>query len=142
MKYSKNINWVWTPAVGVGPFRYGEHIAAMEAEFCLEPVIDKCDSNWDEYRVKGSDNSIYTEHGLIVSVSCDDMFVFEGTNLIGISEEELISIFKGINYCIGTGVEYDDNSVQYPFEYDELGLMVWTEDGRVVSASAIDPSDD
>jgi len=130
--------WNWTPGVGVGPFKFGTSIDDYKMDFDLELVIPEGTdvTGWGGYEVDGLDMTISTEEGKIESIQCEGYFRYKNKNLIGMSEEEFVAHMGEHPYEIGVGVEYDNGVVETPFEYDDLALIVWTADGKVVSASA------
>ncbi|MEP3476373.1 MAG: hypothetical protein ABJN57_09160 [Hyphomicrobiales bacterium] len=130
--------WEWIPHVGLGPFKYETSVQEYMSEFdlILEKEENKKDYDWDTYNIIGTDKCIWTEDDIIMSIRCDDQFNYNEKNLIGMTEDELFSHMKGQSYEMGIDVLYDDGTQQTPFEYNDLGLSVWTENRIVVSASA------
>jgi|GEM_PF-1183408 len=131
--------WHWTPGVGVGPFKFDAPIADYFAEFKLKLTSPEGDdvTGWGTYEIKQmEDKIVWTEEGKIASVGCYDFFGYKGKNLIGMSEDEFIKHMGQQPDEIGTSVEYDNGSIQTPFEYEDLAMEAWSEDGVIVSASA------
>jgi len=137
--------WNWTPGVGVGPFKFGVPIADYFAEFNLElQSPEGADvTGWGTYEIKQmEDKLVWTEEGKIAAIACHDFFGYKGQNLIGTSEEEFIEHMGRQPDETGTSVEYDNGSIQTPFEYEDLAMEAWSEDGVIVCASATDIADD
>lgn len=137
-------NWEWSPSNGVGPLKYGALIQDYLSEYpirLLEPEGSDV-TGWGTYEIENSDKTIWTEEGKIVSIRCDEYFVYKGNNLIGLSKIECIAYLQRQPDEVGEGVLFEDGTVQKPLEFDELGLEVWLEDGKIVSASAYDPEDE
>lgn len=140
-----NFDWRWSPGIGVGPCKFGESIQLVAQGIDIKKVRDEGTSStgWGVYEVVGDEyKTVWSENGTVVCVRCEDVFVFMNKNLIGMSEEELIAHMGQQPDEIGTSVEFEDGSVQTPFEYEDLGLEVWFEGGKLVSASATEIVDD
>ncbi|POF29593.1 hypothetical protein [Roseibium marinum] len=134
----KGTDWKWRPGVSVGPVKFGVSLQDYQADFdvaLIEPEGTDA-TGWGEYEFGGEDKTVWTEEGKIVGVRCDDFFGYKGKNLIGMSEAEFIEHMGRDPDEIGTSVEYEDGSIQTPFEYEDLALEVWSEDGKIVCASA------
>ncbi len=140
----KNGDWNWTPGIGVGPIKFGVPIADYLSDFDLELVNyeEPGEPETDAYEVPGQDKAIWVEDGRVDSINCDDFFGYKGKNLIGMSEKEFLAHMGQEPEEIGSSVEYENGSVQTPYEYPDLGLQIWFEDGKVVSAMVSEIVDD
>lgn len=130
--------WEWTPNIGLGPFKYETSVKEYmsDFEFVFEEEENKKDYDLDTYNIVGTDKCLFTEDDKIIAIRCDDQFNYSGKNLIGMTEEQFISHMRKQPDEMGIDVLFDDGTQQTPFEYNDLGLEVWTENRIVVSASA------
>ncbi|WP_299817497.1 hypothetical protein [uncultured Roseibium sp.] len=137
-------NWNWTPGVGVGPLKFGVSIDDNQTDLDLKLLVPEGGdaSGWATYEVGGPNKTISTENGKIESIQCEDYFGYKNENLIGMSEAELVAHMGEEPYEIGVSVEYDNGVIETPFEYDNLALIAWSADGKIVSASAHEIVDD
>ncbi|WP_298821428.1 hypothetical protein [uncultured Roseibium sp.] len=136
--------WEWTPGVGVGPIKFGTPIEEYIERFDLKLRVPEgtTSTGLGSYTIQDFAKSVATDLGKVESVECEDYFGFRGKNLIGMSEIELIT-YMGIDPDeISVGVLYENGSVQTPFEYDALGLIVWFEDEKLISAAAMEIIED
>ncbi|QFT30987.1 hypothetical protein FIV00_10905 [Labrenzia sp. THAF82] len=139
-----DLKWEWIPGIGVGPMKFGAPIKNFIERFELKLHVPEgtTPEEWGSFIIQDFVKSVTTEHGLIQTVECEDYFGFRGKNLIGMSEEELIAHMGSDPDKIGVGVLYENGSVQTPFDYDALGLIVWFEDEKLISAAAMEIIDD
>ncbi|MBO6893263.1 MAG: hypothetical protein JJ866_15070 [Roseibium sp.] len=130
--------WEWVPGLRVGPVAFGSEIDGYRTTLnlrLLEPE-GADETGWGTYSFDNEDKTIWTENGKVICVRCDDYFGFKGVNLIGLAREELIAQMGAKPDEIGLSVEFEDGSILTPFEYFDLSLEIWIEEGAVVHASA------
>ena len=70
------------------------------------------------------------EDGRVTSIECFTSLLFEGNELIG---AKITEVSKWLPGSLMLAVDYKDGSQRW--EADELGLMIWTEDGFVESVA-------
>jgi hypothetical protein len=117
------INWNWKPLISVGPLKFGQPAIPLIKKYNLIALESDCESSdWDTYEFPNSQTRIYVENSYIDSVGCYDNLIYEGTNLLGLSLNEIRSILGNENE-IGEVIE-----MQTPIEYETLGLQLWLED--------------
>ena len=87
--------------------------------------------NWHTY-AKNEDLKCYVEDNVVVCIACFANCYFQGVDLIGKTQEEVISIF-GDPDEIGAEIFIDEIMQQTPYEYFLYGLQIWIEARRVVS---------
>lgn len=133
----------WDPGVGVGAFRYGDLISVYLSKFDLELTVPEksSDTGWGRYEIADGEVIVWTEGGRIVGVRCEEEFVYKQQNLIGMTQEQLVTLM-GEPDEIGDDVELEDGSVYTPYEYEDLALEVWFTNGKAVVAPATDIEED
>ena len=93
-----NHNWnqidcEWIHLVSLGDYKFGEDIdqyvqmGLAKYDFDDEPD----NTGWETYSTHDPSVLIYTEVSIIITVDCDNRFVFKEHNLIGLSIPELIN---------------------------------------------------
>lgn len=129
------------PGVGVGPLRFGDHVAdhpdlerrEFEAEF---------EADWGaapdfvEYTVPGLEDllTIFVDNrGFINSVGFCECCVVGHHDLIGMGVGELLVVLG-----LPTAIEAQEveDEVELFYAYDELGITLWTIDGEVCVVQA------
>ncbi|TJZ76200.1 hypothetical protein [Chitiniphilus eburneus] len=75
----------------------------------------------------------YIEDGVVVCIACfTECFLF-GKPLIGLAEDELISLL-GQPDEIGESLWVSEERLQTPYEYFSFGIQIWFENEKTVSA--------
>jgi len=137
------INWVLAVDEGVGPFRFDlsvEEVRELIDEYGLIKIIDDEPSDvidWDTYEIPGCESRIYIRHdGLIDYIGCYDELYFEGSNLIGMTRDELVSL-------LGEESEVEDFFLfYYPACYYESGLGISYDEFWVVTSISVSRLED
>ncbi len=131
----------WIPLKQVGFFKFGDDIKIHSNILVQIPEERDNKVEWDVYTIPGRNIRIFTERNKIVSIACYDNFYFKNVNIIGYDA-------KKINTLLNTqsNIEVDeieiDGQIQKVYEYDALGLQVWTKNELVVSIFANAECDD
>ncbi|WP_417710526.1 hypothetical protein [Roseibium aggregatum] len=68
----------------------------------------------------GKDGLLYTEDVTVFSISRKDSLLYKGKDQIGLSEVELIVPLGREPDQIGDCVEYDNGTIQAPFDFHDL----------------------
>jgi hypothetical protein len=112
------IIWDWQSKTSIGPIAIGKPAAAIIQEYNLPFIEEYSDSEQKVYEFP-DDTTIRVEDGLIDSVSFKSNFIYENTNLIGVSIENVRAL-------LGDEDTVDDNfEEQICFEFDKYSLMAW-----------------
>ncbi|MCZ4281965.1 hypothetical protein O4H49_14330 [Kiloniella laminariae] len=132
------IDCIWIPNISLGPFKLGEKISYYESTMgiLLDPDLE------EEYNVPNSEIFLSSENGLIDMIYSYETCFYKGTNIIGLSIQSVPRLLGCNADEVGSGVEYDDGDIQYPYEFEDLGLRLWVRDNRVVSAAVTCYPDD
>lgn len=125
------------PFESVGDFKINSKIDDYfnSHEFEVFPKDGEYDS--EKFNIDNPSISLFVEDGVIESICCDEECLYKGRNLIGMSIEELIS-HTGEKYYgeIDEADFEEDNIPQYIYEFEDIGLQVWTKNGIVVTVIA------
>ncbi|WP_020592810.1 hypothetical protein [Kiloniella laminariae] len=129
---------IWIPNISLGPFKIGEKISYYESSMgvYLDPDLE------EEYNVPNSEIYLSTEAGRINMIYSYETCFYKGINIIGLSIQNVPRLLGWNADEVGGGVEYDNSDVQYPYEFEDLGLRLWVKDSRVVSAAVTCYPDD
>jgi len=124
----------WIPLKSVGPFNFGSLIQKYYGKFCLKYIPDEYNEKvgWDVYGISDEDIRIYFEEGKIEAVSCGINCIYNDMNMIGMKAEELISILGDKPDTVET--EELSDGLHEVYDFDNLGLQIWTKKGIVVTA--------
>ncbi len=130
---------VWIPGVRFGPFEFGASVIPfVESGKVVLGEFQTEDPTETEYKSTDGRFELTAEKSKIVSVSVFSDFFYKSKNLIGLSEDEAAhSVDSPAIYA--DGIIYDDNSVTYPLEWHDLGLILWVEEDRVIYATCYSP---
>jgi hypothetical protein len=112
------ITWDWKSKSSIGPIKLGEPATETIYKYSLPIIQEYSDSEEDVYEFP-DETTIRVEDGLISSISCKSNFIYRGTNLIGLSIEEIRALL-GNEYIVD-----DDFEEQICLEFDEYSLMIW-----------------
>jgi hypothetical protein len=135
VKILKNIELVWNPSKGIGPFQIGVEIKKYINEFNLELVSDEMKEGyeWETYRIKGRDDiRIFSEDSKVVSILCDEYCFYKGKNLIGITIEQLINALNTKPNDKVDEIDLDDG-FHYVYDFDDYSCQVWVKDNKTES---------
>ncbi len=132
--------WQLVPNISLGPFVIGTKIDDYVARFGarLEEESDADLTGWQNYSLPHSDDYLCAEDGLLVSATARGGVTYKGAELVGLTIADLESLLGCCADDIGDAVEYDDGEVQTPYDFNDLGLQVWTVDDKVVTVSCLD----
>jgi hypothetical protein len=126
------------PLVSVGQFALGSSIKLYSKEFNFKIVKEEFDSFTSFHYSFDTNITLFVHDDLIDSISCDEECFYQGKNLIGISLEEFI-LTIGENYQGEPDVldfEEDSDIPQVVYEFENLGLQVWTKNEIIVTIIA------
>ena len=129
----------WEPKRGVGPFRFGDDLAWARRRFTLVPKERGGEGTEQAFEVVGFGLEIYSSGAVIESVTANDSCFYAGRNLIGLRAEELGALFGRPDE---TPERLHDESSEFVWEFSDLGLSLFVEDGAVCGAACYDPSED
>jgi hypothetical protein len=125
--------WYWIPGVSVGPFIFGDLAAPYIRDYSLRKRPPACrGADWDTYEFPGFESWVSVEEGRITDVHCVDAVIFNGTDLLGLSEPEILELLGEED------LREEDVGLGYALRYDRLGLMLFFVDD-VVDAAACGP---
>jgi hypothetical protein len=130
------MRWDWIPCVMVGEFKFGERFdpGAYSEEIVLLPPACK-GADWQTYRVGDEAARVAVEDGVITRVECVESICFKGTEMIGLSEEELPAVLGALPQEVD---RWPPGNAQ--LDVEQLGITLWMEDGYVESATVWNPA--
>lgn len=124
------------PFIKVGEFELDTSIDRYLESYQFQKT-DKDESGYESYILDQPSLSLFCEEDTIVSISCDDELLYKGRNLIGISIDEFISIVGMSNDGEIDELNFEDDGIpQLVYEFDEIGLQVWTKKGIIITIIA------
>lgn len=91
------------------------------------------------YSIEFPRMALFVENGLIEEIGCYEELLYRGRNLIGMKIEDFLSHtgekFVGEIDCLDFE---DDNIPQYVYDFESIGLQVWTKgkEGNIVTIIA------
>lgn len=129
---------LWIPCKNVGGIGFGQPKHEVVVQHKLRAIPDHTveDLGWKQY-VSPDGLEVFFENDIVVSISCFDDLIFNKTNIIGMSLNNVQSIFPTINFVIQDTLEVAGED-QTPVDSSELGLLLWLLKGKVVSACCSD----
>lgn len=139
----------WIPCKQVGVLELSRKLVKFftEYEFRIEAELSDLNNNIEIFKLyKISSDEVLdglrvgVENGLIYAISCSIFVMYKGINLIGASADFLPMIFEGFTYSTERFELIDAWKTVYDF--DELGLMLWVDNGIVESADCLSCDDD
>ena len=139
MENKKNENCAemkeFKPLKSFGPFEFGASIAEYLEQYDVVSVPEEFDEdvNWHSYRYPGDDGRIYVENEKIVSVSVHQSAIYQGKELIGLRRDEFEKVFNVAPSGPADKIEMPSGEDQLVFEYDDISLQAWFENGRLVT---------
>jgi hypothetical protein len=114
----KKIHWEWKSIDYVGPIKYGEPALPIIHKYGLSLMPDYGSPGRDVYEFTDG-TTISIENGLIDSVMCQSNFFCQGTNLIGLSINEVRPLL-GDEDTVDN--DFEDHTC---FQFDKYELMIW-----------------
>jgi hypothetical protein len=137
--------WILNPNVSVGIIEFGQPIERYLSIIPLR-LVETYDNgvlkNMKGYKVDGVGKIVNVEDGRVASISCDDELFYNGKDLFMMNEQEFIMHIGQNPDKIGTSVCYDDESLQTPFEYYDLGVCAWFEDSKLCGIDCINGAEE
>lgn len=87
-----------------------------------------------QWRTFARDESLlcYVKDDIVIAIACFANCYIEERNIIGMNKKALFSML-GFPSEIGNPLWVTDDEQQQPLEYEEAGLQIWLEGGKVVS---------
>ena len=128
-------SWEWTPNVCVGPIRF-EGPTPLELGLCGFRLTEmRRDGNqlWTYYSNEEDEVDVAAIDGRVASITCYRTLLYQGRNLIGVSEKEIRMQFRDETIAPG------EFPLGFSLELDSLGLDLDFINGLVVSASVVGP---
>lgn len=150
-----NLQYEWTPGIGVGPYQFGDPIqkyidAGRLRHFPIRDAFGDMDSYDDEAAgivvfPKDDDNGRTIvqpddegKSGTIDSLTCHNSMRYRNSELLGITLDAAVAILKHVPQVDDSEIYYDDDDIRTTADFDELGLTLWFRDGISVSASVME----
>lgn len=127
------------PFENIGDFRIGADIKSYLGKYNYELSEDEYDTGQDTYNFKHFGVSLFVNksNGVIESILSDEECLYKGRNVIGMSLDEFIvhsnSKYVGEPDCLDF---QEDNVPQYVYEFEDIGLQVWTKSDQIVTVIA------
>lgn len=129
--------WDWLPGVRCGAFTFGKPLNTDNhglSVVLLEPDYEGAD--WETYVLGKQEARVHVKEGNVVSVECLRSLRFQGVEILGLSHAELPMVLG----------RQPDKRRAWPdgsetLEVADLGLTLWSEQGRVESAT-VEPIDE
>lgn len=130
--------WTWIPNESLGPVTIGSaiEIHINQHGFSYDEDSDPKDA-WVSYVDKTGDTYVYTEDGLVVSITSYREFWYKGLNFIGANIIELGALLEQAADDTDTTFEFDDGDVKSCYDFTDLGLQIWASRGIITSATCI-----
>ena len=121
----------WIPRESYGIFRFGFPLSEEALDILeFEPETDS--TNWLKFRLSGEDILVFTENSLVISVACYSRFEIEGVNLIGSTLVDATKLIGETPEAEVDEIEIE-GTVQFVYEFDDSGLQLWVEKGKVAT---------
>jgi len=125
------ISWDWNPGVSVGALIFEAALVPEILGVHVERLQPSCDeADWERYRIGDELARVSPADGKIISVECFHYLKWNGNELLGLRVDD-------VNHLLPRATTlrevYDDGDELW--ECDELGLMLWVENGIVASAT-------
>ena len=109
-----------------------EYVDTLGFRFC-DSQIDGEDE-WGDYESISEEVRLTTCNGVVTGIACDREFVFEGKNLIGLSEEQARQVLGS-----RTGTT-SDAGLGHFVDFEDIGIELLIQDGLVTIVSMlVDP---
>ena len=134
---------IFIPFKRVGDFKISSLVMDYfnSHEFEILPKDGKYDC--EKYTFSNPSISLFVENGVIESIYCDEECLYKGRNLIGMHIDEFISHTGEKYYGKIDEVDFEeDNIPQYVYEFDDIGLQVWTKNDIIVTVIASSACED
>ena len=120
----------------VGDFELNAPIARYSSKFEFEFSNDEYNTGWVAYQLSSLGITLYVDKLLeiIVSLSCWKECIYKGRNIIGMSVDEFILHTDTDHLEEPDSLDFEnDNIPQLVYEFEDLGLQVWTKNGIIVT---------
>ena len=135
----------WVPNKSLGSFSLGENIAPLIKRFglILDTKADEDGTSWDRYKLPGKECYIDVDakSGELMALSTYESCEFNGTNVIGLTVQELEELLNVEADEVDEPIEFDDGELHIARTYSELGLQAWFTSGKAYLASISDYTD-
>lgn len=131
-------SWNWIPGVSVGELAFGSVLVPESFDFCVERLPPSCDeADWETYCIENEMGRISAVDGKIVDVECVSSLRLNQNELLGLHVSEVNRLLPK---PATLGEVYGDGDERW--ECEELGLVLWVEEGVVTSATVSARSDE
>jgi hypothetical protein len=131
------MSWDWLPGVRCGGLAFGKPLSTDNLGLpavLLEPDYEGAD--WETYVLGNQEARVHVKEGNVVSIECMHSLCFRGVEILGLSHAELR---VALGYQPEKTRAWPDGSEM--LEVAELGITLWSEHGRIESAT-VEPIDD
>jgi hypothetical protein len=148
-KVNNKNQWTWIPCQSIGNFNIGVSIFDYMNDFHLIEVEEYRKSLWkdgykehikfsmdeNEFLIPQYDFSfiIYTKKYLIEYFQIETYLYYNGHDIIYSSLEDVLKIINRSSWDKKDSLEIDNN-IQHIYYFYDMGLTLWTLDGKVVTA--------
>lgn len=88
----KNNNWNWNFDKRIGELELGYSINHYKNFLEKLPKYDYED--YDTYQIKDSNSKIFVQENLILAIQAGELFNYNGSNLIGMSDTDALSLLS------------------------------------------------
>lgn len=144
MKKSSAIKWDLIVNERVGPIKLNTPVDDYKAVFDLNMLRAENLEGDEPGRYENDDIGIIisTEHGKVITIECEEELIYKGKNLINMSEKDVVSHLGQEPDEIDGPYALQNGRIISPWDFDELGLLIWMEDGTVSGVTVTDSTDD
>lgn len=124
------------PFKSIGKFIFDTNIDAYHDELTSFNYEEPDEFNKEYYRSHDDNLMIAVRNNVLESIFCYKELYYQNTNLIGLNLVEFQKLLQS-NY-VGDVEEYDlgDEVPQLVYQFDEIGVQVWTKQDKVVTIIA------
>ncbi|MEC9346322.1 MAG: hypothetical protein VYB54_08845 [Pseudomonadota bacterium] len=137
----------WSPGVGVGPFKLGMEMSMVLKLADFEDQSTES-ANGDPIAIFANDElgimiaDDLTDGPGLDSVHADQRLLYQGRNLIGMPLEEFRTLVGSDVVGEVREVRFDDDDVQFIYDFASVGAQVWVKDGLINSVGVLAIEDD
>lgn len=124
------------PFEKIGEFEIEADLSKYIDNFNFEYTPPDDSTGWETYSISDEGISLYIEKGVIVAIVCEKECLYKGRNIIGMSIEEFIAFSDLEPEAEIDESHLDDDTIQQIFEFNDIGLQVWSENQTIVSVIA------
>lgn len=123
----------------IGNFEIDTSIKSYLKEYDFEYFMDIDNIGRDTFSLDDIGISLYVESSnqIIESINCSESCLYRGRNIIGMTINEFIVHAETFYYEEPDCLDFDEDDIpQYVYEFEDIGLQVWTKHNRIVNVIA------